>query len=62
MTKQETALFREFAAKHPSFSQEQETVDEIIAFFYDQIRDDNPALLAKIDRALRERYAGWIAQ
>ena len=55
MTQKEVGMFRELVAMHPSFSKEQERVDEVIAFFYDLIRDQ-PELLAKADAALRERY------
>ena len=55
MTKQDAALFREFVSVHPSFSREQEDIDELVAFFYDLIRDE-PSVLAKFDAAFRERY------
>ena len=55
MTQKETAMFREIVATHPSFTQEQERIDDVIAFFYNLIRDQ-PELLAKADAALRERY------
>ena len=55
MTQKETAMFREIVAMHPSFNQEQERIDDVIAFFYNLIRDQ-PELLAKADAALRERY------
>jgi truncated hemoglobin YjbI len=34
---------------------DQDQINELVAFFYDLIRDD-PALLAKVDKAFRERY------
>ena len=55
MTQQETAMFRELVAIHPSFSAQQENVDDVIAFFYNLLRE-HPELLAKADLALRERY------
>ena len=55
MTQKEIAMFREIVEMHPSFSQEQERIDDVIAFFYNLIRDQ-PELLAKADRALQERY------
>ena len=48
-------MFREIVAMHPSFSQEQESIDEVIAFFYNLIRDQ-PELLARADAAMQERY------
>ena len=55
MTKREAAVFREIVTFHPSFSEEQESVDELIQFFYDLVRDE-PTVLAKVDAAFRERY------
>ena len=60
MTKQDAALYHEFVKKHPSFSKEQEAIDELIAFFYEQLRDQ-PAVLDKVDRAMRTRYADAFA-
>ena len=33
----------------------QDQINEVIAFFYDLIRDE-PAVLAKVDKAFRARY------
>jgi len=38
-----------------SLDVDKERAEELIAFFYNLIRDD-PAMLAKVDAALRERY------
>ncbi len=55
MTKREATIFREIVTFHPSFSEEQEAVDELIQFFYDLVRDE-PTVLAKVETAFRERY------
>ena len=34
---------------------DQDRVEELIAFFYDLVRDE-PAVVAKVDAAFRERY------
>ena len=55
MNKRDAAVLQEIVSMHPSFSEEQESVDELIQFFYDLIRDE-PSVLAKVDAAFRERY------
>lgn len=55
MNKHDAAVLREIATFHPSFNDEQESVDDLIQFFYDLVRDE-PTVLAKVDVAFRERY------
>ena len=54
MNQHDAAKFQEFLSFHPH-SDEQDSVDELIAFFYDLIRDE-PSVLKKVDSAMRERY------
>ena len=64
MYKPGAGKLEEFMSFHPSSNSSapsnspndsHERVDELIAFFYDLIRDE-PSVLAKIDLAMRERY------
>lgn len=54
MNQHDVAKYQEFLSFHPQ-GDEQDRVDELIAFFYDLVRDE-PAMLAKVDAAMRERY------
>jgi hypothetical protein len=55
MNKHDAAVLREIATFHPSFHDEQDSVDDLIQFFYDLVRDE-PAVLKKVDAAFRQRY------
>ena len=55
MNKQDAAVFRELMTHHPSFNEQQDSVDELIQFFYNLVRDD-PKMLARVDVAFRKKY------
>jgi hypothetical protein len=54
MNQHDAAKYQEFLSFHPH-REEEDRVDELIAFFYDLVRDE-PRVLAKVDAAMRERY------